>query len=127
MTIMRVPITVHLPTRPSRLFSSLWQHIKKSMGNLVRVYAMYEPFKVFLTLSFPFFVFGLLGILRFVWYYLRVDGGAGKVQSLIIATMLVMIGCNLLSLGIIADLIKKNRMLTEDQLFLLKKHYFENR
>ena len=56
LQIDRVDITTNLPTRPSRLFKNIRQHIKKSTANIVRVYAMYEPLRTFLFMSVPFFV-----------------------------------------------------------------------
>ncbi|MDP2395554.1 MAG: hypothetical protein Q8S84_00235 [bacterium] len=44
------------PTRNSRLFKNIWQHIKKSTADMIRIYAMYEPLKIFLVLAAPFFV-----------------------------------------------------------------------
>ena len=46
----------HLPieareTRPSRLFGSTWEYVKRSGATILRIYAMYEPFKVFVLLG----------------------------------------------------------------------------
>ena len=120
LKIERVPITINLPTRKSRLFKNIFQHIKKTTANLIRVYIMYEPFKILLRISVPFLLVGMFGILRFIYYYLLWDG-AGKIQSLVISGIVVQIGMTLLILGIIADLIAKNRFLIEENLKMMKK------
>jgi hypothetical protein len=51
-----IKITTHAPTRPSRLFKSIWQHIRKSTIDLFRVYAMHKPLRLFFALSVPFFL-----------------------------------------------------------------------
>ena len=82
---------------------------------------MYEPLKVFLLMSAPFLFIGILGILRFIWYYVTTDLGHGMIQSLVISGSLITIGISLFSLGIISDLIAKNRFLIEEQLKMSKK------
>lgn len=85
---------------------------------------MYEPFKIFLLASIPFIMVGGAFILRFFYFY-RLGDGSGNVQSLIIATMLVMIGFNLFSLGVIGDVIAKNRSLIEENMSMTKKVKYE--
>jgi glycosyltransferase involved in cell wall biosynthesis len=123
--IVWVPITTNPPTRPSRLFKNIVEHIKKSTIDILRVYTMYEPLKVFLIVSLPFLLVGILGIGRFVYYYLSTDLGHGMIQSLVISGSLITIGISLFSLGIIADLIAKNRFLIEEQLKMSKKHMYD--
>ena len=48
------------------------------------------------------------------------DGG-GKIQSLILAAALLVIGFQLLVIGLVADLISANRRLIEDILLRVKK------
>jgi hypothetical protein len=57
----------------------------------------------------------LIGI-RFVVSYLAGDG-AGHIQSLIFAAVLLIVGFQTLLIGLIADLIGGNRALLEDTLF----------
>ncbi len=120
-----VPITTNLPTRPSRLFKNIFQHIKKSTIDILRVYTMYEPLKVFLVVSVPFLLAGFLGIARFIYYYVTTDLGYGMIQSLVISWSLITIGISLFSLGIVADLIAKNRFLIEEQLKIAKKNMYD--
>src|SRR5215475_8007755 len=51
MAIAHVPISVNPRTRESRLFDSVFSYIKKSGATIVRIYAMYEPLKVFTYLG----------------------------------------------------------------------------
>ena len=47
MAIAHVPIRTNPRTRESRLFDSVLAYIKRSAATIVRIYAMYEPLKVF--------------------------------------------------------------------------------
>jgi glycosyltransferase involved in cell wall biosynthesis len=124
--IARVPIHTNLPTRPSRLFKNIWVHMKKSATSIVRVYTMYEPFKIFFGASIPFLIIGLWFVFRFMYFYFFTDLGAGKIQSLTIGGILTTIGCTFLSVGIIWDVVARNRILIEENLRLTKKLLYKD-
>ncbi len=117
---VEVPIKTNPPTRNSRLFGSMWEHIKKSATNMLRVYAMYEPLKVFMSLGALFFVLGIYPIMRFVFFFIQ-NGGGGHTQSLVIGSMCVIIGMQFIGLAIVGDLIAKQRRLIEDVLKRIKE------
>ncbi len=115
-----VDIGTNAPTRPSRLFGNIWQHIKKSSSNLLRVYAMYEPLKIFSMLGSIFIIVGALPMGRYAYFYI-VGQGAGHIQSLVVGIMFIIIGVQFLGLGILGDLIAKQRKLIEDLLLKSKQ------
>ena len=120
LAVANITIGTNHVDRPSRLFRSIPEYIKRSMITIVRVYAMFNPFSIFLRLgSFFLIVGGVLG-LRFLYYYVT-TGGMGKVQSLILTAILLIIGLLFVVIGIIADLISANRRLIEDILLRVKK------
>lgn len=120
LKIKHISIKVNDPTRPSRLFKSIWQHIKKSMVNMFRVYTMYEPLKIFAGIGIFFLIIGVYPIGRFIYFYFN-DNGFGHVQSLVIGTMCVVIGIQFFGLGIIGDILAKQRVLIEDMMKRIKK------
>lgn len=93
--------------------------------NIGRVYILYEPLKVFFVLSLPSLTIGLFGIIRFFYVYFTTSLGRELIQSLIFSGVSVTIGITLFSLGIIGDLMSKNRTLTEQQLSLQKRQKYE--
>ena len=93
-----IPITTNAPTRPSRLFKNIWQPIRKSSIDILRVYAMYSPLRVFSMLGSIFFIVGSIPIIRFLIDYFE-GGATGKVQSLIIGSILISLSFNCFSLG----------------------------
>jgi len=118
--ITEIKMHTNPPTRKSRLFTNIWQHIKKSTADMIRIYAMYEPLKIFLVLALPFAIVWFFGIGRFFFYYFLTDVEPWMVQSLIISGISMTIWISLISMGIIWDLISKSRMIQEDILYLNK-------
>ena len=111
--MLSIPITTNPPTRPSRLFKNIWQHIRKSGSNIMRVYVMYKPLRVFISIGTIVSILGSIPIIRFLYYYFFIDGASGKVQSLVIGSILISVGLNCFALGIIGELTGKNRILIE--------------
>lgn len=112
MAVTSVPIRTNEKTRDSRLFKSIFQFIERSGKTLLRMYAMYQPLRVFLLLGTVFMVAGAIPLVRFFIYFLM-GQGEGKVQSVVIGGAFVIIGILTLLLGIVADLIGQNRQLLE--------------
>ena len=122
LVVAHVPIQVNRPLRKSRLVKSNWSYIKHSIATIVRLYALYEPFRTFVYLSLPFLVVGLVLLGRFGFFYLTgMTGVARYVQSVAVGGTALIIGFLLIMLGIIGDLIATNRMLTEEMLYRIKR------
>lgn len=120
MAMTSVPIRTNGELRPSRLFSSMMGYVKKSMVTIVRAFIMYRPLKFFTILGLiPFLGGTALGI-RFL-VYLAMGMGHGHIQSLILASILIMVGFMTIVIGIQADLIAKNRKLLEDIQYHVRK------
>lgn len=124
MRIVNVPITTNKPTRKSRLFKNMYQHILKSGMNILRLYAVYEPFKTFSFFSAIFFIPGLILGARFLYYFFQ-GLGDGYIQSLIATAILIITAVVLFTLGIIGELLKTNRMLIEEQYSFNKRNAYE--
>jgi glycosyltransferase involved in cell wall biosynthesis len=122
MAIAHVPVTTNPRTRKSRLFDSIFSYIKRSSATIVRIYAMYEPLKVFSYIGLTIFGAGVLLALRFVYEYLTdVTFGGRMVQSLIFSAVFMIIGFQVLLMGLLADVISANRKLLEDLLYRVRK------
>lgn len=121
LAIATVPITVNPKTRESRLFKSNWEHVLKSGIAIMRAYVMYQPLKLFVALGWVFLLTGLIPFVRFL-YFAHHTTGAHHLQSLIMGTVLLTGAFISFTLGVIADLIRINRTLIEDNLELTKRH-----
>ncbi len=108
-----VPIRTNGELRPSRLFHSMLGYVKKSMLTILRAYVLYKPLKFFTILgSIPFGIGLILGI-RFL-VYVFIGNSAGHVQSLILASTLLMMGFMTYVVGILSDTIAAERKILED-------------
>lgn len=120
IAMTHVPVGVNPKLRESRLFSSNWSYIKKSLATIVRIYTMYEPLKMFSYIGGALFGLGLVIGLRFLYYYVF-TGGAGHIQSLILAAVLMIVGFQIIVVGLVADIIGSNRQLIENILYRVRK------
>jgi glycosyltransferase involved in cell wall biosynthesis len=112
MAITSVPIRVNGELRPSRLFKSIPQYVLKSVFTAGRIFVIYRPLRFFSFLGAVVFLAGFLIGVRFLVFFLAGEG-AGHVQSLILASLLMVMGFQVAVLGVVADLISVNRKLLE--------------
>ena len=120
MAIAHVPVTANPRTRESRLFNNLFSYIKQSAATIVRIYAMYEPLKVFTYIGSLIFLAGFAIALRFLFEYLR-GGGFGHLQSLVLSAVLMIVGFQVVLIGLVADVISGTRKLLEDLLYRVRR------
>ena len=124
IAIAHVPVSTNPRTRKSRLFSSIWTYLKASVATIVRIYAMYEPLKVFGSIGLVVFLLGVAITGRFVYYFLE-GYGQGHVQSLIVSAVLMIVGFQIALIGLLADVISGNRKLLEDVLYRVRRMELE--
>ncbi len=120
MAITSVPVRTNPELRKSRLFSTMGGYIKKSMLTIMRAFLMYRPLTFFSVCGLIPFVIGVAYIVRFLIFFANGDG-AGHTQSLIIASMLIMIGFMTFILGLQADVIAANRKILEDVQYRIRR------
>ena len=120
MAISTVPVETNPVTRKSRLYRSVTQFIREQLTTIVRMYAMYQPLKVFFIIGSVLFLIGAYPIIRFVWFFLNGDS-TGHIQSLVVGSAFMMMGFITFTIGLLADLIQFNRQLLEMTLARLKK------
>ena len=80
---------------------------------------MYEPLKVFTLFGLTSFTAGVAISLRFLYYYVN-GAGQGHLQSLILSAVLLIVGFQLLLIGLMADILSANRKLTEELLYRVR-------
>jgi len=120
MAITAVPVRVNQDLRPSRLVRSVPSYVQRSLVTIVRIFAIYRPFRFFATIGALLFAAGFLIGLRFLVKYLGGEG-TGNVQSLILAGALLVMGFQTVLVAFLADLLAANRKLMEEVRFLLKR------
>ncbi len=115
MTLTSVPIKTNSVGRQSRLLRSIPHFILHSLATMVRVYTMYHPLKMFVFLGTVLAGLGAIPLVRFLYFYGMGDG-SGHVQSLILGSVLLLMGFVAWMFGLVADLTNFNRQLLESTL-----------
>ena len=124
MAVGHVEVATNPNTRPSRLFDSIAGYIKRSGATIVRIYTMYEPLKVFTYIGSLMFIVGFGLALRIVYYYF--EGQANEhVAGAVAAAIVMILGFQVVLIGLVADAISGTRKLTEDALYRLRKMELE--
>lgn len=115
-----VPIKTNPELRKSRLFNSMFGYVKKSMLTILRAFMMYKPMRFFNTIGAIIMTCGVALGIRFL-VYLFIGEGTGHIQSLILTSMLILVGFQTFLIGLQADLIAANRKLIEDVQYHVRK------
>lgn len=112
-----VPIRTNDELRPSRLFNSMFGYVKKSMLTIVRAFLMYKPLR--------FFIPGFALELRFLIFLIQ-GNGDGHIQSLILASLLILLSFQTFITGLLADTIAANRKVIEDVQYHVRKSDYDH-
>jgi glycosyltransferase involved in cell wall biosynthesis len=113
VAVDHVPVRTNPTTRESRLFPSMGAYVRRNAISIFRIYAQYEPLRVFWSLAG---VIGLAAIgvwIRFAVAYTIENNGKGHVQSLILGAVLFIAAVVLWALGVIGDLLAAQRVMTQ--------------
>lgn len=113
LTIKCVPISVNPDLRKSKLVKNMYDYIKRSVFTMLRMFIIYRPFKFFITISSIFLFIGMILCARFLYFY-TAQSGAGHIQSLILAAVLLLTGVQVGLIAVLSELMSINRKLLED-------------
>ncbi len=124
MAIQHIPVRTNPKMRESRLFNNMWDYVKKSIVTIIRIYTHYEPLKIFFYIGSIFFAVGMVISLRFLYYYFY-GNSQGHIQSLILASVLLIVGFQVWLIGLVSDLIFGNRKILDEILYRQKQFDLE--
>jgi len=128
LAITSVPIRTNGYLRPSRLVKSIYAYVQHSILTIVRIFMTYRPLQFFMLLGSLPCSLGFLLCCRWLflfWGVIGDDPAKPRVPSLILATILILIGVQLLIFGLVADLMGVNRQLLEDIQLRLRRNEFK--
>ncbi|OQY40903.1 MAG: glycosyl transferase [Spirochaetaceae bacterium 4572_7] len=113
ISMTSVDIKVNEDLRPSKLVKSISSYVKKSIGTMLRIFVVYEPFKFFMNIGLFFIFLSLLLGIRYLFFFFT-GNGDGHIQSLILTSILAGIGFQTILTSFMADITSVNRKLLED-------------
>ncbi len=117
LKIESVAVDTNAKTRESRLFSSMGEHVVKSAQAILRSYLMFKPFVFFAWIAAIMFVGALIPFLRYLVLITAFAEDAGQhIQSLLLGVALLVGALLAFALGVLADLLRTNRVLLEESL-----------
>ena len=90
----------------------MWTYIRRNGISIFRIYALYEPLKVFMSAAALVGLGAVAVWTRFLVFWLQGDG-AGHVQSLILGAVLFNAAMLLGALGVIGDLLSGQRIMLQ--------------
>ncbi len=94
--------------------------MKRSSTVITRSFVMYKPLKFFMTIGLVLLLIGgVLGV-RFL-ILMAMGEGDGHIQSLILTAILIMMGFQTITIGLLGDTISSNRKLLEDVQYRVRK------
>lgn len=120
LTVVSVPVETNERLRESRLIRSIPRYVVRSAVTILRIFLMYEPLRVFTILSL---IPGLLGgilLLRYL-YFFSIGEGSGHIQSVVAGAALGILAFQVFLLGLLSDLIARNRRLIEDATLMVRR------
>jgi glycosyltransferase involved in cell wall biosynthesis len=112
VAVDHVPIRTNAKTRDSRLFPSTFSYVRRNALSIFRIYALYEPLRVFMIAAAIVALPAAVIWVRFLIFFFQGEG-SGHIQSLILGSTLMIIAVQLVALGVVGDILAANRTLQQ--------------
>jgi glycosyltransferase involved in cell wall biosynthesis len=113
VAVDHVVIRTNEQLRESRLFGSMWGYVRRNVVAIFRIYASYEPLKVFSWLAAGLLFLSFLAWLPLLWDWIAHGDRTGHLQSIILGGALLVAAVQVFALGVIADLIAAHRTVSQ--------------
>ena len=128
--IESVEIMVNSQTRKSRLFKNNFQYVLKSIFDIFSITLHVKPSLILGFISFISLFLGFIIGFRFIYLLILYDfnfiNNTGYIQSLILASVLLVFGSTTLLVTFLANQLAGNRILLEKIILELKRKNIEN-
>ncbi|MGZ5339128.1 MAG: glycosyltransferase family 2 protein [Thermoleophilaceae bacterium] len=112
VAIDHVPIRTNPKTRESRLFPSMWAYVRRNSASIFRIYALYEPLRVFTAAAIVVALLSAAIWARFLWFFFSGEG-EGHIQSLILGSTLFLVAVQFAALGVLGDILAGSRVIQQ--------------
>jgi glycosyltransferase involved in cell wall biosynthesis len=112
VAIDHVAIRTNAKTRESRLFPSMWSYVRRNSASIFRIYALYEPLRVFMAAAILVALVSAGIWARFLWFFFSGEG-EGHIQSLILGSTLFIVAVQFAALGVLGDILAGSRIIQQ--------------
>ena len=113
VAVDQVTIGTNPQTRESRLFASTGSYVRRNAPAILRIYARYEPLRVFATAAAVLLALAFAAWLPFLIDWIFNGDNSGHIQSLILGAVLFIAAVQMFALGVIGDLLAGQRAMTQ--------------
>jgi len=113
VAVDHVKVRTNEQLRPSRLFPSPWSYVRRNALAIFRVYAMYEPLRLFTGAAVLVGVAAFAAWTPFLADWILNGDTSGHIQSLIVGAVLFIAAVQLFALGVVSDTLAGQRVMTQ--------------
>ncbi len=125
LRVASVDIGVNPTTRPSRLFRSIPEYIRKQAGTMLAMFVLYRPGRFFSSIGMLLVAAAFVIGVRFLYLvYVTPEPGRTHLPSLILLAVLALGGLLCFLLAVLGELVKSQRRIAEENLYLLRRARF---
>jgi glycosyltransferase involved in cell wall biosynthesis len=121
LKIEQIPIEFRRREGESRLISSISRYARSAGITIFRSFGAYHPFVVFSGIGVLCILLGLVFGFKVIIHFLTTGMVTPYLPSALLTTVLIIVGCLAILFGLLADMIRTQRMLSEEILYRLKK------
>ena len=121
LRIEQIPVEFRRRVGKSRLISSIIRYAQSAGVTIFRSFSAYHPFIIFSGIGLVCIVLGLVIGIRVIFHFFLTGKVTPYLPSALLTTVLIIVGCLAILFGLLADMIRTQRMLAEEILYRLKK------
>jgi glycosyltransferase involved in cell wall biosynthesis len=121
LIIEQIPVEFRRREGKSRLISSIFRYAQAAGVTIFRSFGAYHPFVIFSTIGLGCIILGLIFGFKVIHQFLTTGMVTPYLPSALLTTVLITVGCLAILFGLLADMIRSQRMLAEEILYRLKK------
>jgi len=121
LKLVWVPVTVtYFDNREAKITKSIWKFVGNSTKIILKAIRDVRPLKFFGWPGIFFIFLGIIGLIFFAFHYFQDLKITPYRNYIIFSSISIFLGIQLAIFALIADMIKSNRKLTEEQMYLFK-------
>jgi len=121
IVISEVPIYFRKRAGKSRLISSIFSYAWNSLKTIFIYYVYYKPLSLFLSSGLLLVLLGLIAGFRVLIHFINTGLVSPYIPTTLLSSVLLVVGFELIVIGIVAEMIKHSREKQEEILYLLRK------
>jgi glycosyltransferase involved in cell wall biosynthesis len=121
LTIVQIPVEFRRREGSSRLISGLLRYAQSAGITIFRSFGAYSPFTIFSGIGILCIALGIIFGFRVIIHYLSTGSVTPYIPSALLTSVLITVGCLAILFGLLADMIRSQRLLSEEILYRLKK------